>query len=285
MNLKMVLIAAFLLTLPSLKAGTSEPKPFEMPRTQVIPIQETESGRQYELYIKLPEGYSEKNDIKYPVLYFTDAVWHIEILSAATEYLFKDLILVGISWQKYLNMEIGQHASRFRDYSIKKSTNSEYQKKYHFGQANHHLKFIRNDVIEYMEGNYRTDTDNRTYFGYSLGGLFGAYVLLVQPDTFKNYILGSPSLKGNVADLFKLEPDESLSRKNLDHNVFLTVGELEEDQFEPIEKFKAILKNRNNRNLILKHVVIEAADHGRAFPATGVRSVTWLSKFPGERQK
>ena len=56
-----------------------------------------------------------------PVLYFTDAMWHIEILSASTEYMLEDVILVGISWEKNLKGELGKlgaHASRFRDYSI-----------------------------------------------------------------------------------------------------------------------------------------------------------------------
>ena len=55
----------------------------ELPRIQVIPIEDTKNDRQYELYIKLPEDYSENKDKKYPVLYSTDAMWHIEILFIA----------------------------------------------------------------------------------------------------------------------------------------------------------------------------------------------------------
>jgi len=55
----------------------------ELPGIQVVPIKDTKNDRLYELYIKLPEGYSEKGDFKYPVLYFTDAPWHIETVSGA----------------------------------------------------------------------------------------------------------------------------------------------------------------------------------------------------------
>src|SRR5690606_5903539 len=114
---------------------------------------------------------------------------------ASTSYLMEDVILVGISWQtdihENIKKELGAHASRFRDYTISKSSNAEIQAKYKLGQASNHLAFIRNDVIKYIESNYRTDPENRSYFGYSAGGLFGAYILLTQPDTFRNYILGS----------------------------------------------------------------------------------------------
>ena len=64
----------------------------EFPNIQVIPIDDTKTKRQYELYIKLPKGYAEHSEAKYPVLYFTDAMWHIEILSGSTEYLMSNLL-------------------------------------------------------------------------------------------------------------------------------------------------------------------------------------------------
>ena len=97
----------------------------ELPKIKVIPIKDIKTDGQYELYVKLPEGYSENNDTKYPVLYYTDAMWHVEILSAATEYMLENVILVGISWQKDisedLKKEYGVHFSRFSDYSSKEN--------------------------------------------------------------------------------------------------------------------------------------------------------------------
>ena len=180
-------------------AKNVEGSSLELPKIQVIPIKDTKTDRQYELYIKLPEGYSENNDKKYPVLYYTDALWHVEILSASTEYMLEDVILVGISWQLDINedlkKEVGEHVSRYRDYSFLKSNKPDIQTKFQLGQANKHLDFIRNDVIKYVDKTYRTDPNSRSYFGYSMSGGFGAYILLSQPETFNNYILGSPSIK------------------------------------------------------------------------------------------
>jgi len=256
-------------------------KSFEIARTHVIPIKDTVSDRRYELYIKLPENYAENKDTRYPAIYFTDAVWHMEILSAATAFIMEDVILVGISWQKDINAdlqkEVGPYVSRFRDYTVIQSSNSERQKKYQFGQAGKHLDFIRKDVIQYVESHYRTDPDNRSYFGYSAGGLFGAYTLLVHPDTFKNYILGSPSVQGDIPYLSELE--STTSRTNgFNANVFISYGSLEEELSEHIKTFITMLTSRKDDSLSLQQVVIEGT-HQTAFPSTGVSGVTWLSSL------
>ena len=270
----------------SIENGTTqmaEKSYLEMPQIQVIPIKDTKNDRQYELYIKLPEGYSENSDIKYPVLYFTDALWHIEMLSGSTAFLMENaIILVGISWQKDLKGELrtfGAHASRFRDYSIQPSSNPESQAKYQLGQASNHLDFIRNDVITYIENNYRTNPNNRSYFGYSMGGKFGAYILLTQPSTFKNYILGSPSLSRGGRDvpiLSELGANEALSAKGLNANVYIAYGDLETETSPYTDKIIAMLKNKNDESLLLKDEVIEG-NHETAFPMTTVRSLIWLS--------
>ena len=182
--MKNTLVLILLLSLSFVGVEASETNSYEMPGTQVIPIHNSESGAQYNLYIKLPKGYSEKKDTAYPVIYFTDADWHIEILSASTEYLMEDSILVGISWQEdikeELKKEVGPHVSRFRDFTVRKSDKPKVQKKYQLGQASNHLRFIRKDVIRTIEKNYRIDPKKRAYFGYSLGGLFGAYILALR---------------------------------------------------------------------------------------------------------
>lgn len=262
--------------------SAGEPPQFEIARTQVVPIQETTTGRHYELYIKLPEKYAEQKDTKFPVLYFTDAKWHLEILSASTEFIMENVILVGISWQKDLNLDLGEHASRFRDYSVKATEKPEHQKKYQFGQAKNHLEFIRNDVFKYVEKHYRVASDNRTYFGYSLGGLFGAYILLSAPQTFQNYILGSPSLLSSASELPKLDK-KMLASNGKKANVFISYGTLEKKLGLHIDRFIATLKEELAEHVFLTQMKIEG-NHGTAFPMTGVRAVTWLSTL-GEGEK
>ena len=280
--MKKHLIPVLLLITAISQAGT-EPKPYAMPKTEVIPITDSATGNQYELYIKLPENYAENKDTSYPVIYFTDAVWHIEILSAATAYLMEQAILVGVSWQKDISPTlietVGPFVSRFRDYSSRPSDNPERQAKFHFGQASTHLDFIRNDVIQYTEKTYRTDPANRTYFGYSMGGEFGAYALLTQPDTFKNYILGSPSLRSaDVTYFTKLAADVAEQNKKRNARVFISYGTLEQQAAVHLDAFIDLLKNTQDKSLLLNPVVLEGS-HQTAFPITAIHSVNWLNNL------
>jgi len=278
MNMKKSLILVVMFLLPFLTIEAGETSDLTLPRIQVVPIKDTQADRQYELYIKLPEGYKKNKDKNYPVIYFTDAATHIELLSG-TEFLMEEVILVGISDQKDINKDIDGHSSRARDYSISKSSNPERQAKYQFGQGKNHLTFIRNDVIKFIESNYRTDPSNRTYFGFSLGGLFGTYALMTHPDTFKNYILGSPSLWRDIPLLFSLE-NASLKTKALEINLFISYGELEKELGVHVEDFITQLKAKKYEGLSsIKQVVIESSGHSDSFPMVGVRSIKWLSNL------
>ncbi|WP_271767874.1 serine hydrolase [Aquimarina algiphila] len=253
----------------------------ESPQIRVIPIKDSNNERNYELYIELPEDYTENNSKKYPVLYYTDAMWHLEMLSGSTEYILENVILVGISWQKDiakdLKQQYGAHASRFTDYSFWKKTNPNHPK-LKFGQAKNHLEFIRNDVIQYVENNYRTDSNSRSYFGYSLSGAFGAYILLTRPDTFDNYILGSPLNKGLIPYLSEINTELEPLESTLNANVFIAYGTLEKEKDEPIDEFIKLLDSRKDLTVSIQNKVIEG-DHQTAFPMIAVQSVTWLSSL------
>lgn len=256
-------------TTPNDTLSSKDKSNLDLPSIQVIPITDSRTGRQYELYIKLPDGYLENDNTKYPVLYFTDALWHIEILSGTTEYLTETLILVGISWEKRERPEV----SRYRDYTILESMNPNYQS----GDADTHLTFIRNDVFSYIENNYRTAPDERSYFGYSQGGTFGAYIALTQPKTFKNYLLGSPVPLLDDSYIHEHLAASNRMQKELQANVFISYGDLEKEGLIGQAKELTTELENINRKGVTKLVVIESADHSRAFPMMAVRSMYWLS--------
>ncbi len=272
-----LLALTFLLPLGS--AAASELKPYEMPRTQVVPIQDTKSDRQYELYIRLPEGYSENTETKYPVIYTTDAVWHFEMLSGATEYLMPNVILVGISWQKDLDANRA-HASRFRDYSLVKVEGSRTPR----GEASNHLSFIRKDVIKYVEKHYRADPGERAYFGYSMGGAFGAYILLAEPTTFKHYILGSPAFNQPDAKYIdEFGAKMASEQQDFEASVFVSIGELEESAMGVTKNLMSVFQRQNQAGLMITGLeIIEDSDHGTAFPETTIRGIKWLSQQKNE---
>jgi len=275
-------ILVFLFLLPFFNVGASEYKLYSMPGTQVIPIKDTVSNKQYELLIKLPDSYAKNKDKNYPVVYFTDAVEHIELLSSASYMIMEDVILVGISWQKDISEDLrqqyGVHVSRYMDYTFKKTVSKKHPK-IKFGQADTHLAFIRKDVFKFVESNYRTEPNNRTYFGFSAGGVFGVYALMVQPDTFKNYILGSP-LDEKVPTLFAQE-HAALKNPQSGINVLTSYGELEKERQAPfVEDFVSQLSNKKYKGIAsIENVVAEDYGHSDSSPLVAAHGLRWLKNL------
>lgn len=273
-------ILLVLLTQSIFQFAQADQKPvFELPRTEVIEIQDTGTKRSYELHIQLPLNYSK--DKKYPVVYMTDSPYTFPIATGAARYpvnfkRMENIMFVGISWQKGHTPEL----SRQRDYT---PTASSPGFKDLSGEASKHFDFIRNDVIPYIEKHYSTDAANRTYVGNSFGGLFGIYIFLNQPTTFKNYIIGSPSIWWDHKYILDVEAKTKFD-KNLEARMFIAVG-AEETLIRDSPKHEMVgdatelyarLKARKLDNLSLELRVIEHANHSTAFPTTAVQGLWWL---------
>lgn len=273
-----LLLLLFALLFSSI-AHSNQKSAFELPRTQVVDIQDSGTKRSYELHIQLPVDYSR--DKKYPVVYMTDSLYTFPIVTGAARVpvnlkRIKNIMFVGISWDK----DLAGGLSRQRDYT---PTASSPGFKDPSGEAARHLDFIRNDVIPYIEKFYSTDATNRTYIGNSFGGLFGLYILLRQPTTFKNYIIGSPSIWWDHKYILKLDSKTEFD-KSLEANVFIAVGAEEtltkdspkNDMVGDAAAFHARLKARNLDKLKSEFRVIEYANHSIAFPTTAAQGLWWL---------
>lgn len=263
------------ITLPS---TSTEVNSFQIPRSKVIEIKDPKSQRVYPIFIKLPKSYDKNDDKIYPVIYLTDALYSFQIVSGATRYpmnvkKMEEAIIVGISYSKGSKRD----SSRVRDYTP--SVDSAWKQK--TGGAQQHMAFIEEIVINYMEDNYRTDPNDRTFIGNSLGGLFGTYILLTKPELFKNYILGSPSYWFDNKFIFRLE--KTVKAKNINANVFIAIGEREskalESNYEMVkdaQTFYDKILNWQQPGLKVKMFVIPEANHQTAFPTTAIQGLYWI---------
>lgn len=256
----------------------AEISPFEISRSDTVSLTDESTGRTYKIYIRLPNKYSK--EFKYPVIYMTDAEDTFPTLARATGIpmatkKIDSAILVGISWQK----GISPMESRFRDYTPTKAKGWSS----HTGEAHLHVNFILGEVIPFVEGKYSADSTKRTYLGNSLGGLFGAYVLLTQPDIFANYVLASPSLWYDDELMLKLVSAHKAD--DLKANVYISVGELEtpktgetiNDMVAGATRFHDILRGKEYKSLNLKLNVVSAANHEIAFPTSAIQGLYWIS--------
>ena len=283
-------------------AELAAPSPYEMPRTYTHAIENKATGGQYTLYIKLPEAYHTKteetgqalSDIKslkhYPVIYTTDAVWHMDLLSGVTEFLLPGVILVGISWQHNMPTDIDYgdrraFASRFKDYSFVPHDKPDVQAKYQFGQGDKHLRFIQQDIIPYIEQHYRTMPDKRAYLGYSMGAEFGGFMLLSAPSTFNYYILGSPSLDTTSLSFLKTLKYPSSTQHPINTDVIVTIGELETTRMTLTKEFVELLESHKAQGVSVEQLnVIQNSDHTSAVPDTFSQGIKWLAAKLTEKQ-
>ena len=251
-------------------------EPFKILRSQVVTLTEPDTGRAYPFYIKLPRSYAKKAKKRYPVVYLMDAPYSFPIASGATRYpmnsgAMQEAILVGIAYERGLKGP----ASRVRDFTPVRASDWKLQT----GNAAGHAAFIQNIIFPHIEKNYRTDNKTRTFVGNSLGGLFGAYILLSQPDMFTSYILGSPSV------WFKDDYLLSLSATTTDApvKVFIGVGSLETraagEKHEMVTGAKQLaqkIREIAGNNMAVKLQIVEGARHSTAFPTTLTQGLDWI---------
>lgn len=266
------------------------------------------TGRRYPLWVDLPPSYANSPERQYPVLYVTDAPWSFPMLVGIRNLMgrgnnrFEEFILVGLPPQEGLSLR----DSRSRDYT---PTNprlrtgfdpSDYEAP-EYGQAEAWREAIAGQVIPLVESTYRADPTRRLYAGHSYGGLFGAHVLLTQPDLFSTYILGSPSLWFDQGEIFRNEQAVAARRSAagemaLPARVRMYIGGWErpgsearsygtdgKDMVGDVARFEAVLRSRSYTGLQVSHRVIDGADHGSVYPAFITDALVWA--LPGKASK
>ncbi|WP_444922283.1 alpha/beta hydrolase [Microbulbifer sp. CnH-101-G] len=253
---------------------------FELNDSEVFTIDTALLGRKYDLYIKTPSGYLEKENKgkRYPALYLNDGPYTFKVASGVTHLKsMNKAIVIGISFAKG---EKGQF-SRVRDLT---PVPDDSWKRYKTGGAPEYLRFIESEVIPFVEENYRANPKRRILAGQSLGGSFGAWVLLNKPELFSSYILTSPSLWYKNEIIFDIEEEYSKRHKSLIANIYLATGALEtkegsgmnHDMVEGHRKFVELLRSRKYQGMYLNDEVVSGADHYSTFPIGLAKGLRWI---------
>lgn len=279
---RIVILISFLLLSHQLFAETmvtKTPERVEINQYETFTIDSNILGRKYQLYIKTPSDYHHKGNQakKYPVLYLNDAPHTFKVALGVTHFKSMDkAIIVGIS---YALGEDGQF-SRVRDLT------PEHDKtwtKYATGQAPEYLKFIENEVIHFVDKNYRTEPAKRILAGHSLGGSFGAWVLMTKPQLFSDYILTSPSLWFKQEMIFALEEKYAAKNPQLNAKVFVATGGLEtpnhgmeNNMVDVHQRFLQRLRSHNYQGLTISDEIVSGTDHYSTFPVGLAKGLRWI---------
>ncbi|MCI1265413.1 MAG: alpha/beta hydrolase-fold protein [Saprospiraceae bacterium] len=232
----------------------------------------------FSIFVSLPKDYTKKKNQNFPVIYLLDANVYFDIIADAMNEIHSKAILVGIGYKDFVMMD----SLRNRDYTFPKASPQD-----SFpisGGAFNFLFFVKNEIIRYIDKAYRTETNNRTLMGHSLGAYFTLFVLMQEilntDHTFKNYVAASPSLHyGNkfLMDQFK----QSVSYDNsIQQNLWLTCGAKEDIEdstgTEGIDNFNSfvhILESSKYKGINLKVEVYPAFGHMETAVPTFVKSL------------
>ena len=180
----------------------------------------------YEARIWLPPSYPESPKRHYPILYMPDGDYCFGMAVDVARYLIRgklvpDMIVAAVGYGSDRPPEEGGLDMRSRDLAPFVTDFSPEPR----GEA--FRLFLEQELVPFVESTYRADPDLRAFYGFSLGGLFGLYVMLQSPDLFRRYILVSPALTPSTSQI--IDQAEAFVASEAKHplSLYACVGELE----------------------------------------------------------
>lgn len=166
------------------------------------------------------------------------------------------------------------------------------------------LEFIASELLPLVREQCGAAAEDLTYFGHSLGGLFGTYAFLERPDLFGTWILSSPSLWWDHRWIFARERDVEATSSRRAARLFFGIGGDETDDgrrreaahlpddhmmkppptyldmVDDMERFVAGLAGRNEPGLEIESAVFDDEFHATVAPVVLSRG---LRRFPPRR--
>ena len=267
-----------------------------IPSSEVRRVTSKHVEQTFEVSVGLPAGYDPQ--LSYPVLYLLDPALSFGTATECTRLLalgreLPKLIVVGIGYPDANTPEV--LALRSRDYTptggpenanaIRAGVPGPIPEPQPGGAGNF-LSFLREELFAEIDAAYASDPEDRAFFGDSLGGLFGGYTLFHKPDTFRRYVLGSPSLWWDHEITFEYEEAYAAAHEDLAARVFMSVGALEEPgpsreselarMVSNVRRMSETLEGRRYPGLDLTTHYFEGETHLSVLPATlsrGIREV------------
>jgi hypothetical protein len=173
------------------------------------------------IIVSLPRSY-ENNSDNYPVLYVLDGLQNIKHQVGTVELLTESgivppMIIVAV-----------ESLHRLRDLTPSNAGQNVYggtgkARIPQSGGAPAFLEFLEEELIPYVESNYRVHP-YRILEGHSLGGLFAVYSLMEKPGVFDAFIVQSPALWWNNEEMTKKAGEFFKSHPNVDKSLYLGIG-------------------------------------------------------------
>ncbi|TIX49189.1 alpha/beta hydrolase [Alteraurantiacibacter aquimixticola] len=184
-------------------AGRSEGSIAHLPALSgdYFALSSEEVGRDYHIYVRLPEGYDENSDYRYPVVYLLDGDSTFPLLAPLHLFMHYDdeipeAIIVGIA---YGGFEPGVNM-RHVDFRMVMDDGSP-------GGAPQFLSMLENELLPTIDREFRTDPLRRIIVGQSRGGSAVLQAAWLKPDLFWGHVASNPGREPDTRLLFGMDRD------------------------------------------------------------------------------
>lgn len=192
------------------------------------------------LLIYTPSDYEQSKD-KYSVLYVLDGDAHFHHTIGSVNFLsgndrIPKMIIVAIP-----------NTDRIRDLTPPSEFEDDQKEYPNGGGADNFLNFLKDELIPYIDTNYRT-RNYKTLVGHSFGGLFVIHTMVNHPNVFNSYIAISPSLWWENQKLVEEANQYFKSNPDLVGDMYMTMANEGTDMLGGALKLTAILEEVAPKN-------------------------------------
>jgi len=271
----------------------SEKADFYFPKVEKHTLVSKVNGQAYVIQVLQPVSRVDGTE-SFPVLYMTDVNGRIPISEITrTMQTLGELprfIIVGIGYpvetvfqSLYLRQRdlTPTEVDRPR-YPIPVEGIVEVTEGKRSGGADAFLQFIETELKPFINAHYKTVPSDNGYFGHSLGGLFGLYVLFNKPEAFNRYILGSPAMWWDKEVIFDQAKTFLQAHERLNVHLYMAVGgteelaEPEKHYVSNVFRMEALLKSKHIPGFVIETELFPKEGHASIFGmfhSRGLRAV------------
>lgn len=276
-------IAAALVAAAFPGAAAAQPGPVPLDHLPALkgdyfPLQSREADHLYHIYVRLPEGYAEEPERRYPIVYLLDGDSLFPILAANHLFLTYDdklpeAIVVGISYGSFAKPINRRHIDFMPPAPGVKPEETR-------TEAFH--RFLERELLPAVESRYRAMPERRILFGQSRAGAMILYSAFTRPDIFWARIASNPSWEPG-REIFYGQPAAS-ERDDLQLLIAIGTEEYADRRAAASEWFGNW--NARAKPWAITRIDIpggtHAADAGNAYRAALRKLFDWVHADPGE---
>lgn len=235
-------------------------------------------GEERIVNVYVPQGYHSDSSQTYPVIYLLDGSMDEDFIHVAGLVQF-----LSFSWLGYIpeSIVVGiARVDRFRDFTTPPKDQSLKDGYPTAGGSDKFIRFLKEELIPYINDSYKINTDYEILSGQSLGGRLATEVFLDHKEVFDHYMIFSPSLWwDNRVDLSHSDDKYACSNK-----MFLAVGQEHEIMIQVAEEFRDKIIAASEESACLQYRYYPEMDHGDILHKAMYDGLKYIFEKPSDKK-